>query len=98
MLLLGTTFEARAGVVTIAQLSRSRRSLDRMPDSVWRATLARVRGEFAEMPCMRLTPKQACALFGVEGPAINRILDRLAAEGFLSRTDQGEYMRRRQAP
>jgi hypothetical protein len=98
MLLTGMTFELRSGVVMIAQLSRSRRSLDRMPDSVWRATLARVRGEFAEMPCMRVTPEQACALFGVKGPAIHRMLDRLAAEGFLSRTGQGEYMRRQETP
>ena len=91
-------FEPHSNVISIAELSRSRRSLDRMPDSVWRATLARVRGEFAEMPCMRVTPEQACALFGVKGPAIHRILDRLAAEGFLSRTGQGEYMRRQQTP
>lgn len=82
----------------IADRTRSRRSSERMTDSLWRATMARVRGEFVEMPCMRVTPGQACALFGVDAPAINRILDRLADEGFLSRTDQGEYMRRRQTP
>jgi hypothetical protein len=82
----------------LAQRLHSRRGPERMADHLWRATLARVRGEFAEMPCMRLTARQACALFGVDAPAINRILDRLADEGFLSRTDQGEYMRRRQTP
>jgi hypothetical protein len=69
-----------------------------MPDRVWHATLARVRGEFDEMPCMRLTTDKARALFGLPEPAINWVLERLAAEGFLSRTDQGEYVRRQQTP
>lgn len=69
-----------------------------MAESLWRATMARVRGEFAEMPCMRVTPGQACALFGVHASAINRILDRLVEEGFLTRTPRGEYVRRRQTP
>jgi DNA-binding MarR family transcriptional regulator len=82
----------------IAERSRSRRSPERMAESLWRATMARVRGEFAEMPCMRVTPGQACALFGVHASAINRILDRLVEEGFLTRTPRGEYVRRRQTP
>lgn len=69
-----------------------------MPDSVWRATLARVRAEFAEMPCISVTPEKACALFGVTKPAINWILQRLVSDGFLTRTEQGEYVRRQQAP
>jgi len=69
-----------------------------MPDGVWRATLMRVRGEFTEMPCMRITPEKACALFGVKEPVISWILERLAADGFLTRTAQGEYVRRHQVP
>jgi hypothetical protein len=69
-----------------------------MPDRVWHATLTRVRGEFDEMPCMRLTPGKARALFGLPEPAISWVLERLAAEGFLSRTEQGEYVRRHQTP
>jgi hypothetical protein len=69
-----------------------------MPDGVWQATLRRVRGEFDEMPCMRVTPDQARMLFGISEPAVNWILERLAADGFLSRTDQGEYIRRQTAP
>jgi hypothetical protein len=69
-----------------------------MPDVVWRTTLVRIRGEFVEMPCMRVTPKQACSLFGVKEPAINGILKRLVADGFLTRTEQGEYVRRHQIP
>jgi hypothetical protein len=69
-----------------------------MADGVWRATLRRVRGEFDEMPCMRITQQQAGSLFGLPAPAINWVLERLAADGFLVRTDQGEYVRRQTAP
>jgi hypothetical protein len=74
------------------------RSADRMADELWDATLTRVRGEFEEMPCMRVTPAQASALLGLRQEASERILERLAREGFLSRTPQGEYMRRNGAP
>jgi hypothetical protein len=77
---------------------RSERSPERMPDGVWHATLTRVRGEFAEMPCMRVTAEKARALLGLPEPAIKWVLERLAAEGFLSKTDQGEYVRRQQTP
>lgn len=65
-----------------------------MPDELWRATLTRVRGEFEEMPCMRVTPEQASMLLGLQQPASTWVLEELAREGFLSRTPQGEYMRR----
>jgi hypothetical protein len=71
------------------------RSADRLPDPLWQATLSRVRGEFAEMPCIRVTPDQACTLLGLQAPASHWILERLAEEGYLSKTPQGEYVRRR---
>ena len=74
------------------------RSPERMPDEEWLATLSRVRGEFEEMPCMRITPEQARSLLGLSEPASSWVLGRLAAEGFLSRTAQGEYVRRSDAP
>lgn len=70
------------------------RSPERLPDEVWQATLTRVRGEFEEMPCMRLTAEQACALLGLHEPASEWVLERLEKDGFLSRTPQGEYVRR----
>jgi predicted transcriptional regulator of viral defense system len=71
---------------------------DRVADDEWRATVARVRGEFEEMPCMRVTAQQAAALLGLQPPVSTWVLDRLEGEGFLSRTDQGEYMRRTGRP
>lgn len=74
------------------------RSPYRVPDDEWRATVTRVRGEFAEMPCMRLTAERAAALLGLQ-PAVSQwILQRLEVEGFLARTEQGEYMRRTGTP
>ena len=70
------------------------RSPERLPDEAWRNALIRVRSEFQEMPCMRLTLAQARSLFGLEAPASDWILQRLVAEGFLSRTAQGEFVRR----
>jgi hypothetical protein len=71
------------------------RSADRLPDPLWQATMARVRGEFVEMPCIRVTAEQARALLGLEEPESHWVLERLAEEGFLLKTPQGEYMRRR---
>ena len=69
------------------------RSPDRLSDTLWRSTLTRVRAEFAEMPCTRVTTGQARTLFGL-GKASQWILDRLILEGFLSRTPQGDYLKR----
>jgi hypothetical protein len=79
----------------MAQQEWDVRDAERMPDEVWAATLARVRGEFDEMPCMRVTSTQAASLLGLKPPTIGRVLDRLADEGFLAKTEQGEYMRAR---
>jgi len=69
-----------------------------MPDGVWNATLTRVRAEFDEMPCVRVTADQARMLFGLRQPTMQWVLDRLLSDGFLSRTDQGEYVRRQATP
>ena len=70
-----------------------RRSHERLPDQVWKATMSRVKGEFDEMPCLRLTRTQACALFGLRSRVCGWVLDRLEADGFLMRTRRGEYVR-----
>jgi hypothetical protein len=78
---------------------REQRSPERLPDEKWVATVRRIRSEFDEMPCTRLTPDQARAFFGLEDDAASRaLLERLAQEGFLMRTQQGEYIRRVDSP
>ena len=46
-------------------------------------TLARVRGEFAEMPGLCLTAAQATRLFGLSAGLCEEVLERLVASGFL---------------
>jgi hypothetical protein len=78
---------------------RDLRKPSRLPEPEWLATLRRIRSEFDEMPCTRLTLDQARLFFGLPDDAASRaLLDRLAAEGFLARTEQGEYVRRSDRP
>jgi hypothetical protein len=56
--------------------------------------LTRVRGEFEEMPCLRVTEQQARVLFGLPTAASSWVLSSLERAGFLDRTPQGEYVRR----
>ena len=79
-----------------AQLSHQRRtrSPQRLSDDDWQATINRVRSEFDEMPCLRVTTEQACALFGLTSPSADWILNSLIEEGFLVQTADGQYLRR----
>ena len=70
------------------------RSPARLSDAEWTATLLRVRGEFEEMPCIRVTLEQAQSLLGLSESACAWVFGRLTEEGFLARTPQGEYVRR----
>jgi hypothetical protein len=56
------------------------------------ALLDRIRGEFREMPGLRLTFAQACRLWQVDAPACQIVLDALLLEGFLHRTQDGAYL------
>ena len=58
-----------------------------------RALVDRVRGEFNEMPGLRLTPAQAARLWGMERHTSERILDGLALAGFLLKNKEGAYLR-----
>ena len=76
----------------------ARRNSDRMPDAQWNATMTRVRAEFEEMPCLRVTREQARVLFGLPESEMTWILDCLERDGFLDRTTRGEYQRRNAQP
>jgi hypothetical protein len=78
--------------------ARQERSPRRLPDREWDATINRVRGEFEEMPCMRVTAEQARVLFGLRDESAEWVLRRLNQEGFLIRTPDGQYVRRSTAP
>ena len=53
----------------------------------------RVRGEFLEMPGLRLTPQQAARLWAMDRLTSESVLERLASTGFLARTREGAYLR-----
>ena len=55
--------------------------------------LARVRGEFREMACLRVTVEEAARLFGLPAEVCSRILNDLAAAGEVRRTGDGRYTR-----
>jgi hypothetical protein len=73
------------------------RSSERISDAEWSSTLNRIRAEFSEMPCLRVTPQQARALFGLPSPLSDWVLDRLSRDGFLE-SRNGEYLRRHTQP
>lgn len=56
------------------------------------ALVARARGEYLEMPGLRLTVAQACRLWQLDLPICAKVFDRLVSEGFLRQTDTGFYM------
>jgi hypothetical protein len=53
----------------------------------------RVRGEFLEMPGLRLTLQQASRLWALDAVTSAHVLDRLTSAGFLVRTREGAYLR-----
>ena len=59
------------------------------PDDV----LGRVRGEFLEMPGLRLTAPQARRLWGMDQARCDGVLERLVKDQFLFKTRDGSFMR-----
>jgi hypothetical protein len=56
--------------------------------------MRRVRGEFEEMPCLRVTLLQACMLFGLSETVSSWVLSCLTRDGFLEQGRDGDYVRR----
>jgi len=54
--------------------------------------VTRVRGEFFEMPGLRLTFKQACRLWQVDVVTCEKLLDHLIRKGSLRKTNSGFYV------
>ena len=76
-------------------MEQERRTPDRLADPLWTDILTRVRGEFDEMRCLCVTPGKARVLLGLGSDEVSvAVLDRLSADGFLERNDNGEYIRR----
>ena len=54
--------------------------------------LSRIRGEYREMPGLRLTFLQACRLWQLDPIACDAALKALVAESFLVRTSDGAFI------
>jgi hypothetical protein len=59
--------------------------------------LRRIRGEYTEMPGLRVTPQQAQRLWALDAATVLRALDSLVEAGFLRRSGE-HYMRLTQGP
>ena len=57
------------------------------------ALLNRIRGEYLEMPGLRLTVPQALRLWGQPQDVCEYALSRLVEDGFLRRTADGAFVR-----
>ncbi len=55
--------------------------------------LYRIRGEFLEMPGLRLTIEQAARLWHVDAATCAEVMARLVGDQFLIRTRTGAYVR-----
>jgi len=64
-----------------------------LPRSPVSALDQRIRGEYREMPGLRLKPEQAMRLWALERDTCQQALDRLVREGFLQRDGAGRYAR-----
>jgi hypothetical protein len=53
--------------------------------------VARVRGEYGEMPGLQLTVSQACRLWQIDTPTCEMLLEQLVHEDFLCKTANGAY-------
>jgi hypothetical protein len=56
------------------------------------ATLWRIRGEYKEMPGLKLTVPQAARLWHLDQPSIEQLLNLLVTHGVLRRTAAGAYL------
>ena len=54
--------------------------------------VARVRGEYFEMPGLRVTLEQACRLWQVDVSTCEMLLEYLVRAGFLRQTDSGFHI------
>jgi hypothetical protein len=64
-------------------------SHSKAPDDV----VMRVRGEYLEMPGLRLTARQAQRLWKLDEKACNAVLRELVDDRFLARTRDGAFVR-----
>ena len=63
-------------------------------ETALRDLLARIEGEYQEMPGMCVTPPQAQRLWGLDAATCEVVLSTLLDRGILKRTRRGTYVKR----
>ena len=63
-----------------------------MPPTSFDSLVARVRGEYGEMPGLRLTVLQACRLWRVDVSTCEMLFEQLVRDGFLYKTHTSAYI------
>ena len=56
------------------------------------ALITRIKGEYTEMPGLRLTTAQACRLWQLDSPTCEHVMSALVNEGFLLPTNKGAFV------
>ena len=79
-------------MTTLAQRERSHHAPSHAP-AIDEALLARIRGEYDEMPGLSLTPAQAERLWQLDRETCRAALNRLVQRHVLSLTVRGRYVR-----
>jgi hypothetical protein len=87
-------FDSGALALAVHSLSAPRSGIDRRGHQARDLLLARVRGEFTEMPCLSLTVPQAMRLFDLREDICRRLLAALVTDGALSKRDDERYISR----
>jgi hypothetical protein len=77
-------------VTAVENLPDNRRAGELTLSADW--LLARVRGEYLEMPGLRLTLSQACRLWQVDAETCERLLEHLVRVNFLCQIAGGFYV------
>lgn len=75
-------------MTTLARISRTQPTRQDLA-----ALLTRIRGEFLEMPGLRLAPAQAARLWAIDRDTSERALRTLVDTGFLWQTRDGLFLR-----
>jgi hypothetical protein len=86
----GALASSKAAIFTLMETSDMRYLT---PDDASELLRYRVRGEYLEMPGLRLTLDQAARLWHMDAAICAAVLTRLVADRFLTRTGSGAYVR-----
>ena len=79
---------------TLTSASALREISTRIVTTLTPGLLLRIRGEYLEMPGLRLTLHQATRLFNLDALTCDVALRTLVEDGFLWQTPQGAFVRR----